>query len=49
METAKQNQNPSYNFDPSIVLNCWKWLVLWTVVYVVIAVILLEFIDRDKR
>ncbi len=49
METAKQNQNPSYNFDSSIVLNCWKWLVLWTVVYVLIAVILLEFIDRDKR
>lgn len=49
MESAAQNQNPAYNFDPAIVLNCWKWLILWTFVYVVIAIILLERIDKDKR
>lgn len=47
--SAEQNQKPEYNFDPAIVINCWKWLIIWTVIYVVIAVILLEFIDRDKR
>ena len=49
METAKQNQNPEYNFDPNIVLKCWGWLIIWTVVYAVLAVVLLEFIDKDKR
>lgn len=49
METGKQNQNPDYNFDPNIVLKCWGWLIIWTVVYVILAVVLLEFIDKDKR
>lgn len=49
METAKQNQNPEYNFDPNIVLKCWGWLIIWTVVYAALAVVLLEFIDKDKR
>lgn len=48
-ETGRQNQNPQYEFNPSTVLNCWKWLIIWIVVYVLIAVILLENIDRDKR
>lgn len=37
------------NFDPNIVLKCWGWLIIWTVVYVILAVALLEFIDKDKR
>ena len=49
METAKQNQNPDYNFDANIVLKCWGWLIIWTVVYAILAVVLLEFIDKDKR
>ena len=49
METAKQNQNPEYNFDPNIVIKCWGWLIIWTVVYAILAVVLLEFIDKDKR
>lgn len=49
METGKQNQNPDYNFDPNIVLKCWGWLIIWTVVYAFFAVVLLEFIDKDKR
>jgi hypothetical protein len=49
METAKQNQNPEYNFDPNIVIKCWGWLIIWTVVYAFLAVVLLEFIDKDKR
>ena len=38
-----------YNFDPNIVLKCWGWLIIWTVVYAILAVVLLEFIDKDKR
>lgn len=49
METAKQNQNPEYNFDPNIVIKCWGWLIIWTVAYAILAVVLLEFIDKDKR
>lgn len=49
MKTAEQNQNPNYNFDAKIVYDCWKWLIGWTVVYVIIAVIVLESIDKDKR
>ena len=49
MMTARQNQNHDYDFDINIVLRCWIWLISWTIVYVGIAVILLEGIDRDKR
>ena len=49
MKTAEYNRNPTYDFDPAIVLKCWGWLLLWTFVYVLIATILLEFIDRDRR
>ncbi|MCR5674375.1 MAG: ABC transporter permease [Lachnospiraceae bacterium] len=49
METASYNQKPEYDYDPFIVLKCWGWLLLWTLVYVCISVISLEFIDRDKR
>jgi hypothetical protein len=49
MKTAEYNRDPTYDFDPAIVMKCWGWLLLWTFVYVLIATILLEFIDRDRR
>ncbi len=49
MASAAQNQIPEYNYDMKIVLECWAWLIIWTVVYVLAAIILLEFIDKDKR
>ena len=49
LKTAENNQNPEYTFDPEIPLRCWRWLILWTVIYVAVATIPLEFIDRDKR
>ncbi len=49
MKSAEQNQNPAYAFDDDNVFECWIWLIGWTVVYVIIAVVLLEFIDLDKR
>ena len=47
--TGEQNQNPVYAFDPEIVLRCWRWLVLWMFVYVLVTMTSLEFIDKDKR
>ncbi len=49
MESGKQNQNPAYEYDDNNVFTCWLWLIGWTIVYLAIAVIILEFIDQDKR
>jgi hypothetical protein len=49
MKTGELNQNHDYDFDPKIVVKCWGWLIMWTFVYVIITVLLLEMIDLDKR
>jgi len=49
MKTGELNQNHDYDFDPGIVVKCWGWLLMWTFVYVIITVLLLEMIDLDKR
>ncbi|MBQ6589867.1 MAG: ABC transporter permease [Butyrivibrio sp.] len=49
LESGKQNQKPEYNFDIDIVMNCWTWLIIWTVLYILITIIVLERIDKDKR
>ncbi len=49
MQSGQQNQSPEYVFDPNIVKRCWRWLLLWTFIYVVIGTLSLEFIDRDRR
>ena len=49
MKTGELNQNHEYDFDPRIVVKCWGWLIMWTFVYVMITVLLLEMIDLDKR
>ena len=49
MKTGELNQNHDYDFDPRIVVKCWGWLLMWTLVYVMITVLLLEMIDLDKR
>ena len=49
MQTAEQNQVADYNFDKEIVFRCWRFLIIWSLVYVVIAIAMLELIDRDKR
>lgn len=47
--SGKSNQNPVYAFDAGNVLRCWGFLLLFIILYALIAVICLEFIDRDKR
>ena len=49
MESGSMNQKPEYDFDKDIVLRCWGWLVFWTIVYALLAIGILEFIDKDKR
>ncbi len=49
MKTGELNQNHDYDFSPDIVLRCWAWLLAWTAVYVLLTVLLLENIDKDKR
>ncbi len=48
-KSGELNQNPEFDFDTGIVVKCWLWLIGWTAVYLIISVIILEFIDRDKR
>ena len=49
LKTGELNQNHDYDFSPDIVIRCWLWLLMWTAVYVIITVLLLEAIDKDKR
>ncbi len=49
MKTGELNQEPMFAFDIKVVLKSWLWLIIWTVVYVILAIVLLEFIDKDKR
>ena len=47
--SGTQNQNAVYAFDAGNVLRCWGFLLLFIFIYAFIAVICLEFIDKDKR
>ncbi len=47
--SGTQNQNAKYEFSPDNVKKCWGFLILYIFVYSGIAVISLEFIDRDRR
>ena len=48
-KSGELNQNPEFNSEPAILVKCWIWLILWTIVYVAAAIIILEGIDKDKR
>ena len=49
MKSAQLSQKPEFNFDSLIVYKCWAWLIAWTLIYVIIATLILEFIDKDRR
>ncbi len=49
MMTAKENQIEDYAFSREVIYNAWKWLIMWTIIYVFVATLLLEFIDKDNR
>lgn len=47
--SGRQNQNTVYAYSAENIFKCWGFLLLFIVIYAMIAVISLEFIDRDKR
>lgn len=47
--SGRNNQNSTYAYDKDIVLKCWGRLILFIIIYACVAVISLEFIDKDKR
>lgn len=49
LKCAENNQNAMFISSSSNILNCWGFLILFTVIFAAIAVIGLEFIDKDKR
>lgn len=46
---GKQSANSEYILSYSNILNCWAVLTMYAVLFAVIAVIILERIDNDKR
>ncbi|MBE6122051.1 MAG: ABC transporter permease [Erysipelotrichaceae bacterium] len=48
-ESGSYTQVAAYAFEPSTVLNCWKYLILFAMIFAAAAVLLLQNVDRDKR
>ncbi len=48
-QSGTYNMNEAYAFTVENVRQCWGMMLLCIVVFAVLAVILLEFIDRDRR
>ncbi|MBR4581452.1 MAG: ABC transporter permease [Lachnospiraceae bacterium] len=49
LKSGQLNQNPQFEHDSLVLYKSWLWLIGWTAVYVTAAVIILEFIDKDRR
>ena len=49
LESGTYNTNPAYLYSSATVLRCWGILLLIMVLSACTAVLLLEFIDKDKR
>ncbi len=48
-KSGEFNQNPEYVYTAENILLCWRNLGLMIVIFALAAILLLEFIDRDKR
>ncbi len=46
---GENSQNEKYSFEAANVIMCWGFLIMYIILYSGIAVICLEFIDRDRR
>jgi hypothetical protein len=49
LECGQYNLNPEYVKEAGNILHCWGMLLVIIVVFALLSVVLLEFIDRDKR
>ena len=43
------NQNAEFVFEKANLMHSWAVLLLMALIFAVIAIVLLEFVDRDKR
>ncbi len=48
-ESGMYNMNPLYVFSRENIFSCWKAMGIIIVIFAVLSIVLLEFIDRDKR
>ena len=48
-ESGLYNTNPAYNYLPGTIWKCWAILLVVIVISSAVSIILLQFIDRDKR
>ena len=48
-ESGRSMQEAAYAMTKSNIYGCWAHLVLFTVIFAVLSVIVLEFIDNDRR
>ena len=49
LESGRYNMNPAYTATAENVLHCWGVLIVMIFVFALLAMIILEFIDNDKR
>ena len=49
MQSGAYNVNEAFAFTSENIFRCWSVLLLTIIVFAVLSVILLEFIDRDRR
>ncbi len=49
MELGKANYNPAYVSTAENLLSCWAHLLVYAIIFAGITIVLLEFIDKDRR
>ena len=49
LECSKNNQKPQYESSFDNITDCWATMIAFVIVFAIMSVISLEFIDRDKR
>ena len=47
--TAEKLQDPDYVYETDNLLKCWGVLILFSGIYVLVGLVFLEMVDRDKR
>ncbi|MBQ6450351.1 MAG: ABC transporter permease [Solobacterium sp.] len=49
LQSGMYNTNPAYVYAAGTVLKCWGILILFIILFAGLSILLLEFIDKDKR
>ena len=48
-QSSRAGQDPNYEKTSENILGCWFTLGFWALLYALIALTALEFVDKDKR